>query len=88
LAQTLVNKIQTRKSRLRVNGLKVKDREKIKEAIAISIQNGNYTTRDIGVDVGKDHSTISRYLTEMERKVHGESSVISTAILSYLSKNS
>ncbi|MEM3159587.1 MAG: tyrosine-type recombinase/integrase [Nitrososphaera sp.] len=57
-----------RKSRLRVKGLKVKDREKIKEAIAISIQNGNYTTRDIGVDVGKDHSTISRYLSEMERE--------------------
>jgi len=57
-----------RKSRLRVKGLKVKDKEKIKEAIAISIQNGNYTTRDIGVDIGKDHSTISRYLTEMERE--------------------
>ncbi len=55
-----------RKSRLRVKGLKVKDREKIKEAIAISIQNGNYTTRDIGIDIGKDHSTISRYLSEME----------------------
>src|SRR5690606_40778320 len=34
-----------RKSRLRVKGLKVKDKEKIKEAIAISIQNGSYTTR-------------------------------------------
>ncbi|UVS69833.1 hypothetical protein [Nitrososphaera viennensis] len=48
--------------------MKVKDREKIKEAIAISIQNGNYTTREIGVDIGKDHSTISRYLSEMERE--------------------
>ncbi|MEM3094609.1 MAG: hypothetical protein QXX64_03115, partial [Nitrososphaera sp.] len=64
MAQTFVR----RKSRLRVKGLKVKDREKVKEAIAISIQNGNYTTRDIGVDVGKDHSTISRYLAEMERE--------------------
>jgi hypothetical protein len=63
VVQTLVR----RKSRLRVKGLKVKDREKIKEAIAISIQNGNYTTRDIGVDIGKDHSTVSRYLTEMEK---------------------
>jgi IS30 family transposase len=57
-----------RKSRLRVKELKVRDREKIKEAIAISIQNGNYTTRSIGVDIGKDHSTVSRYLTEMERE--------------------
>jgi DNA-binding MarR family transcriptional regulator len=57
-----------RKSRLRVKGLKVKDREKIKEAIAISVQNGNYTTREIGVDIGKDHSTVSRYLKEMERE--------------------
>jgi len=57
-----------RKSRLRIKGLKVKDREKIKEAIAISIQSGNYTTRDIGVDIGKDHSTVSRYLTEMEHE--------------------
>jgi integrase len=57
-----------RKSRLRVKGLRVKDREKIKEAIAISIQNGNYTTREIGTDIGKDHSTISRYLAEMERE--------------------
>jgi integrase len=57
-----------RKSRLRVKGLKVKDREKIKEAIVISIQNGNYTTRAIGVDIGKDHSTVSRYLTEMEHE--------------------
>ncbi|HEX7032040.1 MAG TPA: hypothetical protein VF172_03475 [Nitrososphaera sp.] len=57
-----------RKSRLRVKGLKVKDKEKIKEAIAISIQNGNYTTREIGVDIGKDHSTISRYLSEMKRE--------------------
>jgi hypothetical protein len=57
-----------RKSRLRVKGLKVKDREKIKEAIAVSIQNGNYTTRAIGVDIGKDHSTVSRYLAEMERE--------------------
>ncbi|WP_337863119.1 hypothetical protein [Nitrososphaera sp.] len=31
-----------RKSRLRVKGIRVKDREKIKEAIAISIQNGNF----------------------------------------------
>ncbi|HXG07083.1 MAG TPA: hypothetical protein VNI77_07140, partial [Nitrososphaera sp.] len=62
----MVQAFQTRKSRLRVKGLKVKDREKIKEAIAISIQNGNYTTRDIGIDLGKDHSTISRYLAEME----------------------
>jgi integrase len=55
-----------RKSRLRVKGLRVKDREKIKEAITISIQNGKYTTREIGVDIGKDHSTVSRYLAEME----------------------
>ncbi len=64
----MVQAFVRRKSRLRVKGLKVKDREKIKEAIAISIQNGNYTTRDIGVDIGKDHSTISRYLSEMERE--------------------
>jgi len=64
VAQALVR----RKSRLRVKGFRVKDREKIKEAIAISIQNGNYTTRDIGVDIGKDHSTVSRYLAEMERE--------------------
>ncbi|MEP0824841.1 MAG: hypothetical protein HRF40_05090, partial [Nitrososphaera sp.] len=64
MAQALVR----RKSRLRVKGLKVKDREKIKEAIAISIQNGNYTTREIGVDIGKDHSTVSRYLSEMEKE--------------------
>jgi len=57
-----------RKSRLRVKGLKVRDREKIKEAIAISVQNGNYTTREIGVDIGKDHSTVSRYLSEMEHE--------------------
>jgi len=57
-----------RKSRLRVKGLKVKDRDKIKEAIAISIQNGNYTTREIGTDIGKDHSTVSRYLAEMDRE--------------------
>lgn len=64
MAQALVR----RKSRLRVKGFRVKDREKIKEAIAISIQNGSYTTREIGVDIVKDHSTISRYLTEMERE--------------------
>lgn len=64
MAQTSVR----RKSRLRVKGLKVKDREKIKEAIAISVRNGNYTTREIGVDIGKDHSTISRYLSEMEHE--------------------
>jgi hypothetical protein len=64
VAQTFVR----RKSRLRVKGLKVKDREKIKEAIAISIQNGSYTTREIGIDIGKDHSTISRYLAEMEKE--------------------
>lgn len=57
-----------RKSRLRVKGLKVKDRGKIKEAIAISVQNGNYTTREIGTDIGKDHSTVSHYLTEMEKE--------------------
>ncbi len=57
-----------RKSRLRVKGLKVKDKEKIKEDIAISIQNGNYTTREIGIDIGKDHSTVSRYLAEMDRE--------------------
>jgi hypothetical protein len=68
VVQALANKVKTRKSRLRVKGLKVKDREKIKEAIAISIQNGNYTTREIGIDIGKDHSTISRYLAEMERE--------------------
>jgi hypothetical protein len=60
--------VQRRKSRLRVKGLKVKDKEKIKEAITISIQNGNYTTRDIGMDIGKDHSTVSRYLIEMEKE--------------------
>jgi integrase len=60
--------LKRRKSRLRVKGLKVKDKEKIKEAITISIQNGHYTTRDIGVDVGKDHTTVSRYLSEMERE--------------------
>ncbi len=64
----VVQALVRRKSRLRVKGLKVKDREKIKEAIAISIQNGNYTTRDIGVDIGKDHSTVSRYLAEIERE--------------------
>jgi hypothetical protein len=64
VAQALVR----RKSRLRVKGLKVKDKEKIKEAIAISIQNGYYTTREIGIDIGKDHSTVSRYLAEMERE--------------------
>jgi hypothetical protein len=68
VAQILSGKVQIRKSRLRVKGLKVKDKEKIKEAIAISIQNGNYTTREIGIDIGKDHSTISRYLAEMERE--------------------
>jgi hypothetical protein len=65
VAQALVHR---KKSRLRVKGLKVKDREKIKEAIAISIQSGNYTTRAIGVDIGKDHTTVSRYLAEMERE--------------------
>ncbi|MEW5840153.1 MAG: hypothetical protein AB1753_04040, partial [Thermoproteota archaeon] len=60
--------VQRKKSRLRVKGLKVKDREKIKEAIAISVQNGNYTTREIGLDIGKDHTTVSRYLTEMEKE--------------------
>lgn len=64
MAQTIVR----RKSRLRVKGLKVTDRERIKEAIAISIQNGNYTTREIGVDIGKDHSTVSRYLSEIEKE--------------------
>lgn len=53
---------------MRVKGLKVKDREKIKEAKAFSIQNGNYTTKKIGADMGKDHSTVSRYLTEMQRE--------------------
>ncbi|HXG06001.1 MAG TPA: hypothetical protein VNI77_01580 [Nitrososphaera sp.] len=62
----MVQAFQTRKSRLRVKGLKVKDREKIKEAIAISIQKGNYTRQEIGLDIGKDHSTVSRYLSEME----------------------
>jgi hypothetical protein len=42
------------KSRLRVKGLKVRDGEKIKEAMAINIQDGNYTNREIGVDIGKD----------------------------------
>jgi hypothetical protein len=32
----------------------------------ISIQKGNYTTREIGLDIGKDHTTVSRYLSEME----------------------
>ncbi|MEW6604932.1 MAG: hypothetical protein AB1351_09645 [Thermoproteota archaeon] len=69
MAQILAtDKVPARKSRLRVKGLKVKDKEKIKEAIAISIQNGNYTTREIGVDIGKDHSTVSRYLTEMQNE--------------------
>lgn len=53
---------------MRVKGLRVKDREKIKEAIAISVQNGNHTTREIGVDIGKDHSTVSRYLAEMDKE--------------------
>ncbi|HEX7033602.1 MAG TPA: hypothetical protein VF172_11440, partial [Nitrososphaera sp.] len=35
---------------------------------AISIQNGNCTTREIGIDIGKDHSTVSRYLAEMGRE--------------------
>ncbi len=64
-----LQKIQLKKSRLRIKGLKVKDKEKIKEAIVISIQKGNYTTREIGLDIGKDYSTISRYLTEMEADV-------------------
>lgn len=63
MVQTLI----WRKSRLRVKGLKVKDREKIKEAIAFSIQNGNHTTREIGVDIGKDHSTVSREMEEEEK---------------------
>jgi IS30 family transposase len=61
-----VAQVVRRKSRLCVKGLKVKDREKIKEAIAIRVQNGYYTTREIGADIGKCHSTVSRYLTEME----------------------
>jgi hypothetical protein len=63
-----VAQVVRKKSRLRVKGLKVEDREKVKEAIAISIQNGNYTTRTIGADIGKDHSTVSRYLSEMEHE--------------------
>lgn len=61
-----VQKIERKKSRLRVKGIRVKDKEKIKEAIIISIQKGNYTTREIGLDIGKDYSTVSRYLSEME----------------------
>lgn len=64
MARTLVY----RKSRLRIKGLKVKDRGKIKEDIAISIQNGNYTSRKIGVDIGKDLSAFSRYLSEREKE--------------------
>ncbi|HXG07711.1 MAG TPA: hypothetical protein VNI77_10355, partial [Nitrososphaera sp.] len=58
VAQILADKVQARKSRLRVKGLKVEDKEKIKEAIAISVQNGRYTTREIGIDIDKDHRTI------------------------------
>lgn len=64
-----VQKIERKKSRLRVKGIKVGDKEKIKEAIMISIQKGNYTTREIGLDIGKDYTTISRYLSEMEQDV-------------------
>ncbi len=55
-----------KKSRLRIKGIKVKDKDKIKEAIMISIQKGNYTTREIGLDIGKDYTTVSRYLSEIE----------------------
>ncbi len=58
--------IERKKSRLRVKGIKVSDKDKIKEAIMISVQKGNYTTREIGLDIGKDHTTVSRYLSEME----------------------
>ncbi|MEM2139479.1 hypothetical protein [Nitrososphaera sp.] len=59
-------RVERKKSRLRVKGVKVSDKDKIKEAIMISVQKGNYTTREIGLDIGKDHTTISRYLSEME----------------------
>lgn len=59
-------KVERKKSRMRIKGVKVSDKEKIKEAIILSIQKGNYTTREIGLDIGKDYSTISRYLSEME----------------------
>jgi hypothetical protein len=49
------------KSRLRVKGLKVRDREKIKEAIAISIQNGTTQIEKLASIYAKT-STISRYL--------------------------
>jgi len=62
-------RVKRRKSRLRVKGIKVSDKDKIKEAIMISVQKGNYTTREIGLDVGKDHTTVSRYLSEMEGDV-------------------
>jgi integrase len=59
-------RVERKKSRLRVKGIKVSDKDKIKEAIMISVQKGNYTTREIGLDIGKDHTTVSRYLSEME----------------------
>ncbi|AIC14303.1 hypothetical protein [Nitrososphaera viennensis] len=59
-------RIERKKSRLRVKGIKVSDKDKIREAIMISVQKGNYTTREIGLDIGKDYSTVSRYLSEME----------------------
>jgi hypothetical protein len=49
-----------------LKGIRVTNKEKIKEAIMISIQKGNYTTREIGLDIGKDYSTVSWYLSEIE----------------------
>jgi hypothetical protein len=47
--------IERKKSRLRVKGIKVSDKDKIKEAIMISVQKGNYTTREIGLDLGVEY---------------------------------
>lgn len=40
--------------------------EKESEIIMVSVQKGNYTAHEIGLDIGKDHTTVSRYLLEME----------------------
>jgi len=65
----MVQSLVRTKSRLRVKGLKVKDREKIKEAIAISIQNGHHTTRDIGIDIGKITARYRGILPKWKEKV-------------------
>ncbi len=66
MQQAHTSQITRKKSRLHVKGIRVTNKEKIKEAIMISIQKGNYTTREIGLDIGKDYSTVSRYLSEIE----------------------